>query len=267
MPDIVFRPGSATPFARYLQEIDLLLYDLPDQRRKDIRQELITHLEDAAREQHTSPADHILQQKVMAALGSSFELGVALYEADTPKLLTVKRIIDTAVSLLLLTLYSPLLLIISMIIKLDSPGPILFHDARQGKHGRPILVYKFRTMSPTNQPEQPLHITRFGHILRKTLLDEFPQLLNVLKGDLSLVGPCAVRQNYGEIDNTLRCHLQAVKPGFCTPGHVKYGFVHVGMEVQMAEDAHYARQQSLCYDLFVVQKLVSGIFRNYRYRK
>jgi lipopolysaccharide/colanic/teichoic acid biosynthesis glycosyltransferase len=267
MPDTVFEPDCATPFTCYLQEIDLLLCDLPQQRRKEIKQELIAHLEDAARESQISPADQRLQQAVMAALGSSFELGVALYEANTPKILTAKRLIDITVSLLLLTLYSPLLIIISIIVKLDSPGPILFRDARQGKHGKPILVYKFRTMFPANDQRQPLRVTRFGRILRKTFLDEFPQLLNVLKGNLSLVGPCPLSQNYGEIDNSLRCRLQAVKPGFCTPGHVKYGFVHVSMETQMAEDAHYINHQSLRYDLSIVQKLVTGIFRDQRYKK
>lgn len=108
----------------------------------------------------------------------------------------VKPMIDFFVSLLLLILVAPILLIIALLIKLDSRGPVIFKQARIGKDGREFFIYKFRTMyvHVPNQGRSPVseddpRITRVGRFLRKTSLDELPQLFNILKGDMSLVGP------------------------------------------------------------------------------
>lgn len=112
----------------------------------------------------------------------------------------LKRLMDITLSLLALALSSPLSLLIALLIKLDSRGPALFRQTRVGEDGKPFTCYKFRTMyidasdirSPdgsTFNAEGDPRLTRVGRFLRKTTLDEPPQLINVLKGDMSLVGP------------------------------------------------------------------------------
>jgi lipopolysaccharide/colanic/teichoic acid biosynthesis glycosyltransferase len=118
-----------------------------------------------------------------------------------------KRAVDLAVSLLFVLATLPFLLIIALLIKLTSPGPVFFRQLRCGREGKPFRIFKFRTMrlgaeqergdlEQVNDVDGPLfkmkedpRVTRIGRILRATSLDEFPQLLNVIKGDMSLVGP------------------------------------------------------------------------------
>jgi polysaccharide biosynthesis protein PslA len=109
----------------------------------------------------------------------------------------LKRGIDIVVALLALVLHSPLLLLVALIIKLDSPGPVLFRQRRIGLYGRPFELLKFRTMHhrPCDngwlqqaRPRDP-RVTRVGALLRRTSVDELPQLWHVLRGDMSLVGP------------------------------------------------------------------------------
>ena len=108
-----------------------------------------------------------------------------------------KRIMDTLLAFLALVILSPIFLILIMLIKLDSKGPILFRQKRIGKNKKHFNILKFRTMRidtpkdvPTHQLENPDEwITKMGRFLRKTSLDELPQLFNVLKGDMSLIGP------------------------------------------------------------------------------
>lgn len=112
--------------------------------------------------------------------------------------LCVKRTLDIVLSLCGLLILSPLFAIAAIFIKLDSPGPVFFLQERLGKNGRPFRIIKFRTMVENAEklgeglrvstPGDP-RITRVGRILRQTSLDELPQLINVLKGDMSLVGP------------------------------------------------------------------------------
>lgn len=109
-----------------------------------------------------------------------------------------KRIIDIVVSLLGMIILSPILLVIAVVIKMTSPGPILFKQERLGKNGKPFLIYKFRTMVVNAEhigeglrvsTENDSRITNVGKILRLTSLDELPQLFNSLNGTMSLVGP------------------------------------------------------------------------------
>jgi lipopolysaccharide/colanic/teichoic acid biosynthesis glycosyltransferase len=108
----------------------------------------------------------------------------------------VKRGFDLLVSASALLVLWPLLLVLGLLVRLDSPGPALFRQERIGRFGRPFRILKFRTMRSGAGPAGPLitaagdgRITRIGHSLRATKLDELPQLINVLKGDMSLVGP------------------------------------------------------------------------------
>ena len=132
----------------------------------------------------------------------------------------IKRIIDVVLSGLAIIILSPLLLILCIAIKLDSPGPILFTQKRVGIHKTYFQIYKFRTMRTDTPKDMPTHmlnnpeqyITKTGRFLRKTSLDELPQILNIFKGDMSIVGPrpalwnqddlVAERDKYGANDVT-----------------------------------------------------------------
>jgi len=159
----------------------------------------------------------------------------------------LKRLLDYTGSLALLILGAPLLALIGCAIKLDSPGPLLFTQQRVGKNGRRFTIYKFRTMhvsappyalSPIS-PTDP-RITRVGRFLRRTSLDEVPQLLNVLRGEMSLVGPRPempfVVEQYGARD---RQRLQ-VKPGL------------TGLW-QLSGDRAFLIHENLEYDLYYMQ--------------
>jgi lipopolysaccharide/colanic/teichoic acid biosynthesis glycosyltransferase len=107
-----------------------------------------------------------------------------------------KRCFDVVLAVFLLVLSSPVQVVICLIIKLLDRGPVFFHQVRAGKNGRPFVIYKYRTMeeshdfagSSITRADDP-RITRFGAVLRRTKLDELPQLINILKGDMSFVGP------------------------------------------------------------------------------
>ena len=132
----------------------------------------------------------------------------------------IKRIIDILLSGLAIIILSPLLLILCIAIKLDSPGPIFFTQKRVGIHKTYIQIYKFRTMRTDTPKDMPTHmlanpeqyITKTGRFLRKTSLDELPQIFNIFKGDMSIVGPrpalwnqddlVAERDKYGANDVT-----------------------------------------------------------------
>ena len=110
---------------------------------------------------------------------------------------SVKRMLDLVLALLLLILLSPLMMAIALAIKISSPGPVFFRQKRYGARQRPFMIYKFRSMHFSEKPEGMVkqctqadcRVTPLGRVLRKTSLDELPQLLNVLRGEMSLIGP------------------------------------------------------------------------------
>ena len=119
----------------------------------------------------------------------------------------IKRIIDILLSGLAIIILSPLLLILCIAIKLDSPGPIFFTQKRVGIHKTYFQIYKFRTMRTDTPKDMPTHmlanpeqyITKTGRFLRKTSLDELPQIFNIFKGDMSIVGPRPALWNQGDL--------------------------------------------------------------------
>jgi exopolysaccharide biosynthesis polyprenyl glycosylphosphotransferase len=170
----------------------------------------------ASAESSTATIDHIASVANRAAIPIAFLSGVALLEGRWQKLLDLdghllassdepfetwhyavtKRVVDMLVSSLLLVVLSPLLLLIALLIRLGSPGPALFVQKRVGRDGELFDMYKFRSMhvGAPMYAVSPMHsadprITRFGRLLRKTSLDELPQLMNVFLGKMSLVGP------------------------------------------------------------------------------
>lgn len=133
----------------------------------------------------------------------------------------MKRIFDFTISLLIIILLCPVMILIGILIKITSKGPIIFKQERVGLHSQEFRIFKFRTMRintpnvATNELENTdYYITAIGKILRKTSLDEIPQLFNVLKGDMSLVGPRPIIAAEVElIELRMKLHVDEILPG------------------------------------------------------
>src|SRR6476646_8788693 len=141
----------------------------------------------------------------------------------------MKRAFDLSVACLGLLITSPLLVLISILIKLDSHGPVIFRQVRVGRGLSPFKMYKFRTMLPKASTQGPLltighdaRVTRVGKILRKLKLDELPQLVNVLIGDMSLVGPRPEVPRYVEPLRSEFADVLVVRPGLTDLASIKY---------------------------------------------
>lgn len=140
-----------------------------------------------------------------------------------------KRIFDITVALIGLIILAPILVVIAILIKLDSPGPVFFKGERVGEHGKIFHILKFRSMVP-DAPQKGAaitckddpRITRIGRILRKTKLDELPSLVNVLKGEMSLVGPRPEAPVWVERYTPQQRFVLTLKPGITGSAQIKY---------------------------------------------
>lgn len=191
----------------------------------------------------------------------------------------IKRIIDCIISSIALILLLPIFLIIAIAIKLDSKGPIFFAHTRIGKNGKPIKIYKFRTMVVNAEelikkftPEQMKEykknyklnndprITKVGNILRKTSLDELPQLINIIKGDLALIGPRPVvnaeLEKYGE--NASK--FLSVTPGL-TGNWAANGRSISAYEERMQLELYYVDNISLKMDIEIFFKTIIAVIK------
>ena len=141
----------------------------------------------------------------------------------------IKRLFDIALALIALTLSLPLFLLIAMAVKLNSSGGVFYKQIRVGKHGNEFKLFKFRTMFLNSDNaglltigNKDYRITRVGYWLRKYKLDELPQLLNVLKGDMSLVGPRPEVRKYVNMYTPAQLRVLTVKPGVTDWASIKY---------------------------------------------
>lgn len=176
----------------------------------------------------------------------------------------IKRLLDVVISLLALVVFSPVFLILAIMIKTSSKGPVFYNQERVGKFGKPFTIYKFRTMVNGAETNGPLlsstndgRITPIGQFLRRTHLDEIPQFVNVLWGEMSLVGPRPERRFY--IDQIAReapyvTHLQKVRPGITSWGQVKYGYASNVPEMieRLQYDMVYLKNISLYVDFKIL---------------
>jgi len=186
---------------------------------------------------------------------------------------TFKFMIDLVFSFLAIIALLPLGLILATIIKLTSRGPVFFTQERIGRYGKPFVLIKFRSMCMDSEKLGPAlssktdnRVTPFGRFMRKTRLDELPNFINVLKGDLSLVGPRPERQFY--IEQIVKkaphyLHLQKIKPGITSWGQVKYGYAeNVDQMVERLKyDLLYLENMSLLVDLRIVIYTLITVFR------
>jgi len=188
----------------------------------------------------------------------------------------IKRLLDVFVSAIMLVLLSPLFLITALAIKIDNPGPVLFKQTRVGKWGRLFTMYKFRSMivDADKMKEQLLdqdesggvifkmkrdpRITRTGRIIRKLSLDELPQLWNVLKGDMSLVGPRPpVPKEVAQYEYTDRRRLDAI-PGITCIWQVS-GRSEIDFKGQVRLDMQYIENQSFWGDIKLLLKTIPAV--------
>jgi exopolysaccharide biosynthesis polyprenyl glycosylphosphotransferase len=177
---------------------------------------------------------------------------------------TVKRTMDYTLSLFFLVVLSPFLALIAFMIRLTGKGPVIYTQERIGRNGKPFRMYKFRSMHDEAETEQPLlssstdqRVTTFGRFMRKHRVDEIPNLLNVLKGEMSLVGPRPERQFF--IDQIVEKaphyrRLLKVRPGITSWGQVKYGYASdVDQMIERLEfDLLYLDNMSLLIDLKIM---------------
>jgi sugar transferase (PEP-CTERM system associated) len=238
------------------------------------------------------PMEHLVECKMA---GVDVNEGVSFFERITGKILIdklrpswlifssgfdksrlftgTKRILEFTLSLIALLLLLPVILLIAVLIRLDSPGPAFFKQKRVGEQGRHFVLYKYRSMAADAESETgPIwagneddRVTRMGLLLRKTRLDELPQLFNVLKGDMSFVGPRPERpyfvaQLYKEIPYYGIRH--SVKPGITGWAQVRYSY---GASVEDAKeklqyDLFYIKHMSLFLDLEVILDTIKVVF-------
>lgn len=177
----------------------------------------------------------------------------------------IKRVLDVVLSALLMIILIPVYLILSILIKLDSEGPVIFKQERIGYHNKKFNIYKFRSMVanaekgnvPQLSSENDPRITKVGHFLRKFRLDELPQFWNVFKGDMSLVGPRPERQYY--IDQIVARKpayllVHQVRPGITSMGQVKFGYARNVDEMlkRLDYDLLYIENMSLLNDIKIL---------------
>ena len=196
----------------------------------------------------------------------------------------MKRLFDLLLSSLGLFLLTPLFLLLAVTIKLDSKGPVFFRQQRIGRHAKPFLIYKFRSMHTRAEQTGPqltvgadARITTVGRLLRAYKIDELAQLINVVLGDMSLVGPRPEVPKYVQYyPAALRNKILSVRPGITDLASIAYkdenrilgnspdperDYIETILPVKLAFYAHYVDNQSLWLDLRIIIKTLAAILR------
>ncbi|WP_396437033.1 sugar transferase [Limnohabitans sp.] len=211
-----------------------------------------------------------LQQSLTGRMAAE-TLQNELWQTDgNPAYDLAKRLIDVSVVLALLPLWLPLALWVACGVKIDSPGPALFSQRRTGMHGQSFRIWKFRSMhhetrgSPQFAQANDPRITRFGHWIRRSRLDEIPQLFNVLMGHMSLIGPRPeqdgfVQQFAEQMPSYPYRHL--VRPGLTGWAQVQQGYAASADEttIKLSYDLYYITHYSLAMDLLIVYKTIQTV--------
>ena len=189
----------------------------------------------------------------------------------SPAAVNCKRVADIVLSSIALIVLSPVFAAVAIAVKRDSKGPVFYRQTRIGYHKKPFTIYKFRTMIADAEPNGPVlarendsRVTRVGHFMRKYRIDELPQFWNVLKGDMSLVGPRPEREFY--VRQIMKRHpayslIHQVRPGITSWGMVKYGYASdVDQMLERLEyDLLYIENVSLAVDIKIMFYTVSTI--------
>jgi lipopolysaccharide/colanic/teichoic acid biosynthesis glycosyltransferase len=189
---------------------------------------------------------------------------------------------DLTLALVALVLLSPLLGLIALLVRLDSPGPLLHRALRAGRGGRPFTLYKFRSMvadaaafGPGITAGGDPRVTRVGTWLRRYKLDELPQLLNVLRGEMSLVGPRPEDPCYVALYTPQQRHVLAVRPGITSPASLRFrseeqllagadwesAYVNTIMPAKLALELDYLSRRTFWSDLVLLCRTALAVFR------
>jgi len=184
---------------------------------------------------------------------------------------TIKRVFDLVLSLTMLLILLPLLLIISITIKIDSKGSIIFTQKRLGKNRKPFYIYKFRTMLENAEEigtgldsyHDDIRVTKVGKFLRNTSLDELPQLINILKGDMSFVGPrppVYYHPYYPEDYPEYALSRFKVKPGVTGWAQIN-GRNELTWDQKFTFDNYYIKNVGLCFDISIFVKTIFKVLK------
>lgn len=180
----------------------------------------------------------------------------------------LKRFFDIILSLVAIIVFSWLLVIIAIAIVVEDKGNILFKQKRIGKNKKEFYIYKFRTMKVSTPKDVPTHlldnpesyITKIGGFLRKTSLDELPQLFNILKGDMSIVGPRpALWNQFDLIDLRDKNDSNSVRPGLTGWAQVN-GRDELPIDVKAGFDGEYIKKMSIVFDIKIILMTVVSVF-------
>lgn len=176
-----------------------------------------------------------------------------------------KRLLDIAASLLALVLLSPILTVTALFVRIKLGSPVLFRQQRPGLHGKPFTLLKFRTMNDARDPDGNLlpdeqRLTPFGQFLRRTSLDELPELFNVLRGEMSLVGPRPLLMQYLERYTSEQMRRHEVKPGITGWAQVN-GRNALSWEEKFALDVWYVDHLSFWLDLKIILLTIWKVLR------
>ncbi len=187
----------------------------------------------------------------------------------------IKRMLDFILSLIALIVLSPLMLIIGLLVRIKLGKPIIFKQKRPGKDEKTFTLYKFRTMTDEKDQNGNLlpdaeRLTKFGKTLRSTSLDELPELWNILKGEMAIVGPRPLLVEYLPLYNEKQKHRHDVRPGLTGLAQIS-GRNTIDWEEKFEEDIEYIQNVNFVTDCKIVFKTVSKVLKKegisrYKYR-
>ena len=177
----------------------------------------------------------------------------------------IKRVLDFTLSLIALIVLSPILLITAILARIKLGSPIIFKQKRPGKNEKIFTLYKFRTMTNEKDKEGNLlpdseRLTKFGKFLRSTSIDELPELINILKGDMSIVGPRPLLVEYLELYNEEQKHRHDVRPGLTGLAQVN-GRNNLEWEQKFIQDVYYVEHISFWQDVKIIFKTIKNVLK------
>lgn len=178
----------------------------------------------------------------------------------------IKRLLDIIISFTALVILSPVLLIVAVLVRIKLGSPVIFHQDRPGYHEKVFKLCKFRSMTDVrdengNLLPDEVRLTKFGKALRATSLDELPELWNILKGDMSLIGPRPLLVKYLPLYNEFQRHRHDVKPGLTGWAQVN-GRNTISWEQRFEYDVYYVNHISFWMDVKILFQTVAVVFRH-----
>lgn len=184
--------------------------------------------------------------------------------------ISIKRCIDFILSFIGLIILSPLFIILSILIKVESRGPVFFKQKRMGKNKKTFLIYKFRTMRTDTPKDMPTHllknpdvyITKVGKFLRKSSLDELPQIINILKGEMSIIGPRpALWNQYDLIAERDKYDANNITPGLTGWAQIN-GRDELPIDIKAKFDGEYVKRMSFIFDVKCFFGTVTSVLKH-----